>query len=339
MSTTKPLVSILIPAYNSEQWIAATIESALAQTWAHKEIVIVDDGSTDGTLAVARRFASETVRVVGQKNQGAAAARNAAFRLSQGDYIQWLDADDLLSPTKIEAQLRLIADGDDERVLLSSGWAFFRYRPSAARFEPTPLWEDLSPVEFVRRKWSYNLHMQTATWLVSRHLSEAGGLWDPTMLSDDDGEYFNRVVLSCRRIRFSQEARVYYRIVGTNRLSYIGDSHQKVDAHYRGMLVQIDQLRAVDDGPQVHAAIVKYLNTWLPIFYPEHPEFVERMRALARELGGELVVPSMGWKYAWIDALFGRVAAKRAKMRYNAGKTAVLRAFDKALHTVSPATR
>src|SRR5437773_11525221 len=100
-----PLISILIPAYNAEPWIADTIRSALAQTWPRKEIVVVDDGSTDQTLAVARRFASKDVVVTTQENQGAAAARNSALSLCQGDYIQWLDADDLLSPEKVARQM------------------------------------------------------------------------------------------------------------------------------------------------------------------------------------------------------------------------------------------
>jgi glycosyltransferase involved in cell wall biosynthesis len=62
----KPLVSILIPAYNAEQWISDAIESALAQTWPHKEVIVVDDGSSDRTLDVARRFASRNVRVLSQ---------------------------------------------------------------------------------------------------------------------------------------------------------------------------------------------------------------------------------------------------------------------------------
>ena len=93
----QPLVSILIPAYNAQQYIAETIRSALAQTWPRKEIIIVDDGSIDGTLALARSFASASVQVVTQQNQGAAAARNKAFSLCQGDFIQWLDADDPLN--------------------------------------------------------------------------------------------------------------------------------------------------------------------------------------------------------------------------------------------------
>ena len=98
----KPLVSILIPAYNAERWIAETIQSALDQTSARKEIIVVDDGSSDQTLKIARRFACKTVSVVSQQNRGASATRNHALALSKGEYIQWLDADDLLGPTKIE---------------------------------------------------------------------------------------------------------------------------------------------------------------------------------------------------------------------------------------------
>jgi glycosyltransferase involved in cell wall biosynthesis len=77
----QPLVSILIPAYNAEEWIAETLDSALAQTWHAKEILVVDDGSTDRTLDIARHFMSRGVRVISQPHQGAAAARNRALSL------------------------------------------------------------------------------------------------------------------------------------------------------------------------------------------------------------------------------------------------------------------
>jgi glycosyltransferase involved in cell wall biosynthesis len=103
--TMNLLVSILIPAHNAENWIADTIRSAITQTWVRKEIIVVDDGSSDRTADVARRFASKEVVVISKKNQGAAAARNHALQFCQGDYIQWLDADDILAPDKIERQL------------------------------------------------------------------------------------------------------------------------------------------------------------------------------------------------------------------------------------------
>src|SRR5262245_1607277 len=131
----EPLVSILIPAYNSQQWIASTIESALAQSWRKKEIIVVDDGSSDQTLAIASGFRDGRVKVVSQPNQGAAAARNTAFAACQGDYIQWLDADDLLDPAKVERQVRRLSDCSP-RTLLSGAWAYFSYRSRKANFSP-----------------------------------------------------------------------------------------------------------------------------------------------------------------------------------------------------------
>src|SRR6266576_2672815 len=153
----KPLVSILIPAYNAEPWIADTIKSALDQTWPRKEIIMVDDGSKDKTLSVTRQFASKNVSVVTQENQGASAARNKAFKFCQGDYIQWLDADDLLAPDKIAKQMEAAEECQSERRLFSSAWGSFIYRVSLAEFSPTSLWSDLSPVEWLLRKMGQNL--------------------------------------------------------------------------------------------------------------------------------------------------------------------------------------
>src|SRR6516165_8868413 len=145
----QPLVSILVPAYNAEHWIADTLESAVGQTWPRKEIIVVDDGSTDGTGEVARRFASKNVKVVSTSNQGLSAAVNNAYRVCQGDYIQELDADDILARDKIERQLAALREADSDRILLSSSMAFFYYRTRHARYLETSLCQDLSPVEWL----------------------------------------------------------------------------------------------------------------------------------------------------------------------------------------------
>ena len=326
-----PLVSILIPAYNAERFLAQTIQSALAQTWARKEVVIVDDGSRDGTLAVARRFESAALKVVSQPNQGAAAARNTAFSASQGDYIQWLDADDLLSANKVAAQMEALRSAGP-RTLASSGWGYFRARPEAAKFAPTPLWESLDPVEWMTRKWEHNLHMQTATWLASRELSAAAGPWDARLLGDDDGEYFSRVIMRSDGIRFVPEGRVYYRISDASRLSYIGASDRKMDAQYLGMEMQIGYLRSLADTDRVREACIVYLETWLGHFHPNRPDIVERARSLARALGRELRLPTLSWKYDWIRRAFGWQAAKRAQIRYNECKSMLLSRWDRTLH-------
>jgi len=326
-----PLVSILIPAYNAEAWIADTLRSALGQSWPRKEIVVVDDGSTDGTLAVARRFASKDVLVVTQENQGAAAARNRAFSLCQGDYVQWLDADDLLSPDKVSRQMETLEGGCSDRTLLSSGWGSFMYRPHRATFTPTALWCDLSPTEWLIRKLEQNLHMQTATWLVSRKLTDAAGPWDTRLLGDDDGEYFCRALLASDGIRFVPEGRVFYRVVGSGRLSYIGQSSRKKEAHFVSMRLHIAYLRSLEDSERVRAACATYLQAWLYHFYPDKLDLVREAEQLAKELGGRLETPRLSWKYDWIRRLFGWTPAKRTQMYLPRLKCSVLRNLDRAL--------
>jgi glycosyltransferase involved in cell wall biosynthesis len=328
----EPLVSILIPAYNAEEWIADTIHSALAQTWPRKEIIVADDGSTDRTAEVARRFASKEVTVVSTENQGAAVARNHALRLSQGDYIQWLDADDLLAPDKIERQLAALREFDSRRALLSSSWAHFNYRIHRARFVPTPLWQNLSPVEWLLRKMGGNLHMQTATWLTRRELAEAAGPWDTRLLTDDDGEYFCRVLLASKGTCFVPEARVFYRITQSSRLSHIGASDRRKDSMLISMKLHLQYLRSLEDSERIRKACLDYLQTWYHSFYPERPDIVAQLQSLAGELQGRLEEPRLRWKYAWIKPVFGWQAAKWAQSALPQIKASCIRHCDKAIY-------
>lgn len=332
----KPLVSILIPAYNAAEWIADTLESAVAQTWPRKEIIVVDDGSRDRTLSIAQRFVSRGVKVLSKANAGAAAARNTALSISHGDYIQWLDADDLLAPDKIASQMEAAARLRGNRTLLSSAWGRFMYRPSHAEFVPTDLWNDLSPVEWLLRKMDQNLHMQTATWLVSREVTEAAGPWNTRLLGDDDGEYFCRILLQSDGVKFVPEARVYYRMAGPSSLSYIGRSNRKIDAQLHSMRLHIGYLRSLEDSERVRAACVRYLENWLPFFHPDRPDVVAQAEQMAAGLGGRpLRMPRLPRKYRLIGALFGPSAAKRAQVSLPRMKWSVIRFWDKTLSAVS----
>src|SRR5438093_7201391 len=143
------IVSVLIPAYNAGRWLSKTIRSVLAQTWPHIEVIVVDDGSKDDTLAVAKTWESASVKVVTQRNQGACAARNKALELAQGAYIQWLDADDLLHPDKIAVQMRAAREAGDPRLLFSGQFGTFYHRTEKAVFEDTSLCRDLKPLDYL----------------------------------------------------------------------------------------------------------------------------------------------------------------------------------------------
>src|SRR5215813_13522414 len=106
---TTPLVSIITPAYNSADYIAETIASALAQTYPHFELIIADDQSTDETIDVARRAAAGDPRltVISTPHGGTAVARNAAVAVSRGRFIALLDSDDVWMPHYLAEQLKI----------------------------------------------------------------------------------------------------------------------------------------------------------------------------------------------------------------------------------------
>jgi glycosyltransferase involved in cell wall biosynthesis len=337
----EPLVSILIPAFNAQEWIADTLRSAIAQTWKRKEIIVVDDGSTDRTSEIVRRFESRSVKVVTQDNRGAPAARNTALSFSQGDYIQYLDADDLLTPDKITRQIDRVVACGTSRTLVSCSWGKFFYRASHAKFVPTTLWRDLSPMEWLTHKLEEGSCMVPCCWLVSRQLTEAAGAWDTTLLYDDDGEYFCRVLLASDGVGFVPEAKVYYRLSRPGSFGYLGNSEMKRDSMWRSIQRHIEYIRSLDDGRRTRLACVRYLQRYITEFYPNRPEVVNQARLMARHLGGRLTPPRLFWRipwigetqvpYSWIKAVFGWRAAKRARLYLPALIWGTVRACDKVL--------
>lgn len=114
----KPSVSILIPCFNAGRYLAATLDSALAQTLPADEIIVVDDGSTDNSREIAANYAPR-VTLLTNPGKGASAARNHATRSSRGEFLQYLDADDLLEPGALAARVHMLAEGCD---IVISDW-------------------------------------------------------------------------------------------------------------------------------------------------------------------------------------------------------------------------
>jgi glycosyltransferase involved in cell wall biosynthesis len=309
----EPLVSILTPAYNAEHWIAHAITSALRQVWPRKEIIVVDDGSSDRTLSIASKFSKQGVKVVSQQNRGASAARNHAYSLSRGDYIQWLDADDVLAPDKVSRQMEFAETAKNPHLLLSSEWGRFLYRTKRAEFIPTPLWEDLSPLEWLLRKMTLNVWMQPGTWLTSRELTDAAGPWDERLSFDDDGEYFCRVVTKSQGVAFVRGARTFYRASGSGSLSTVDYSNKKLESAWLSIRMHIQYLRQLEISERTHSAALSFLQTWVSMFDPYRTDIIDQMHEMAGVLGGKVgcldryldLVEPLRWKFAWMGGVFG----------------------------------
>lgn len=122
---TPALVSIVIPCWNAEETIARAISSALSQTYPRTEIIVIDDGSTDGSLDAIRKF-NKRIHWETQPNQGACAARNRGMQIASGDYLQFLDSDDELLPEKIAHQMAMVEDVGSELAFVAGAYVYRR---------------------------------------------------------------------------------------------------------------------------------------------------------------------------------------------------------------------
>ncbi len=332
------LVSILIPAYKAEAFIGDTIQSARAQTWPRKEIIVVDDGSPDRTYEIARSLESRDVKIVRQEHAGAPTARNTAFSLAQGEYIQWLDADDLLDPGKIANQLTGAESGLTSRTLLTSAWAKFFFRTDKAVFAPDSLWQDLSPIDWIVTKFEDNVWMNPTAWLVSRRLIELAGPWDPRLArsGDDDGEYICRVVGAGEHVQFVPHARCYHRIGVVGSLKWRKEIWQQdFDSLMLSLITSVKHLRRLEDSPRTKAAAARYLQTGMLYFYGCDDRFYEGLAAVARELGHELRQPRASWKYYPLEAIAGPNITRTAIANWRAAKILMRRSYDKFFYWAS----
>ena len=325
------LVSIIIPAYNVEGVIADTITSALNQTWAKKEIIIVDDGSSDGTLAVAKSFESKLVKVVAQPNKGASAARNEGLRFAQGSYIQWLDADDLLAQDKVSRQLASADSGHDGKLLLTSSFGTFYFCHQRSKINPTILWQNLSPVDWLINKFNGNVWMNPAVWLVSRKLTELAGPWNERLVRDNDGEYICRVVAASERVQFVGEAMSYYRVGNLGSLS-TSTSDKTCESLVLALSLSIQYLLALENSERSRSACLNLLQVWVPFLYPDKEEWLHKLDVLASQLGGQLVPPDVNWKYYLINKYFGWKVTKKVMTNCRKTKLMAVTTIDRVLY-------
>ena len=307
MPVHQPLVSVIIPLYNAAPYVAQTLESVLNQSWTRLEVFVVNDGSKDEGPDIARRFESRQLKVIDQANAGASAARNTGLRLAQGDYVQFLDADDLLSPNKIEAQLELLKD--NKNGISSCPWGRFSDDPNQAVFKPESLWEDLNPVEFLIRKYSQHQMMQPGVWLCPRAVIEQAGEWDESLSLNDDGEYFSRVVLAAKQIHFCNAAKVYYRSGNANSLAS-SKSEVAYQSWFKSLALCAEQLLAIDQSSRSQQALADHLRQFQFDIYPEQPTLIKAANSIINKLAvkptnrikgtplQQKLSPWLGWKNA-----------------------------------------
>jgi hypothetical protein len=309
-----PLVSILIPAFNCRPWIQQTINSALLQTWENKEVVVVDDGSTDGTWEACSALKSPRLKVIRQDNQGGCQARNRAYKECQGEFVQWLDSDDLLAPDKIARQMARVEEEGDALKLWSSAWAKFFYRLKKAREEPTPLWGDLSAVDWLVHHMGGLYWMPPVVWLASRTLTDKAGPWDERLSLDDDGEYACRLVSHSSGVGFLPESLCYYRMANQSSLSHSW-SRAAWESLCLATCLKAEHVLRTEDSPKTRDACLKGLNWAATYLEGKAPDLSKRVRQRVSDLGGVSAPSQASLKYAVVRGVLGARRAGYLKSR------------------------
>lgn len=263
-------VSVLIPVFNAENYISATIENVLKQTYSDIEVVVVDDGSTDKSYEIAQSYQSDKVKVFRQDNKGASAARNLAFEKSTGALIQYLDADDMLSYNKIEAQVNLLKSIDNKKAIVASGIVLFdgdlmssisiphKQMSTKAYNKPLDLLIDICCERNI---------VQSSIWLVHRELIEEVGEWNEKLTLNDDGEYFFRVVARSQGVYFCSSGAVFYRNTPYSLSKQISET--AIKSQLSATRIMVREMLALEDSKKVRGAATNFYMQYLTRFKSE----------------------------------------------------------------------
>lgn len=308
-----PKVSVIIPMYNASKFLNETLESILNQSYNNIEIIIIDDNSTDGSFNQALKFQSNSIWVKKNKKKGACAARNYGFDLSTGDYIQYLDADDILSPSKIEDQVNALQNQKNS-IAVCNTKHFYNTINEGKITDQGYLFTTSDVKSFLLNIYGSNglpNMVAVSAWLTPKELIRIAGPWDESLMKDQDGEFFCRVVTKADQVIYVPNALNFYR---KHRLGQ-NIANQKQRIHIESQLKALDskyeQLKSLKDTDAFKAAFsIQY--KWLAVdAYPEFKDISKKAFKTSEVLGGSNYLPVLGGKIIeTTNLIFGWKAAK-----------------------------
>lgn len=299
-------ISLVMPAFNAERWIRKAMGSALGQTCEQFELIVVDDGSTDGTAAVVESLGDSRVRLIRQENRGQSAALNRGVAESGGAYIKFLDADDWINPEHLEAQLEALREWPE--CVASCRWGYFIEDPDKTAVREEAANRDYGdPLEWLVDSLTHDEGMMGGwKWLIPRAVWDRCGGWDERLSLNNDFDFSIRLLLASRGVRFAPDAVYSYRKGVSGALS--GSHGQR--AMESAFLTTESGCRALlerENSARIRRICADRWQGWLYQFFPEYPELARKAEREIAALGGSevrmqggrmlrLLLPVLGWK-------------------------------------------
>ncbi|MGM0932657.1 MAG: glycosyltransferase family 2 protein [Bacteroidota bacterium] len=283
----QPLVSIIIPTYNRAHLIGETLDSVLAQTYQNWECIVADDGSTDDTLELLQKYnqRDNRIRFIDRpegKIKGAASSRNVGFENSKGQYIQYLDSDDLLPPDKLELQIASLSKAAQNTVAACK-WGIFKKNVEVdlVVVDKMKYKKRYSPEKFLEALGQGNTYLPPHTYLIPRSLVKKSGGWNENITTNDDAEFMVRVLIKASQIILIKELTVYYRDFSGDNLSFFSNPQRLQSAIKSWILIEKElqlnfgQKRFTYIESSKNRLFQQNKNKYLEVF-EEYPSFFKK---------------------------------------------------------------
>lgn len=300
-----PKVSIIIPVYNAEKYIKECICSVLNQSYKNLEIIIINDGSIDKSLEIIQSFQDNRIKLLSQKNRGAASARNLGLHHASGELIQFLDSDDILDKDKIKEQVIFYnSDINKNDTLYIGTWNIIKDDKILAPSDnQTSIWHDYdNPMEILLDFIFNKCCIPPISYLIPISLIHQAGFWDETLSMNDDGEYMARIISQSNKIKYCPQALSFYRSTPNSlskRLSFKAATSQ-----IKSLIMTSEVLKGYH-SPRTQEGIYQMITSNIYKLYPYYrAQRKEGEKYLKKTLGNvSIKYPSLNYK-EWLYYLF-----------------------------------
>ncbi len=306
-----PLVSIIISAYNAEKYVGQTIDSVLAQTYDNIEVIVVNDGSKDNTISILNSY-SDKINIVNQENKGQDAALNNGFKHCKGDYIKFMDSDDLINPEMIEIQVNSLSDANEDYVAYGEWSRFYNDDINTSDFTPLSYWKDMASIDFLTANPD-GVMLQCGIMLIPRKIVEKAGLWDERLILFNDTEFFGRILTCSKGVKFSNGARLFYRS-GLSASISTQRSRKFFESTFLATQLLEQTLLSVEDSYRVRLLLVNtYFNQYFEM-YPSFKDLQDGHLKKIKKLGVKHRKPYGGAIFYILSGILGWRTAKRIQL-------------------------
>lgn len=311
----QPLVSVCVSAYNAARFIDDCINSLINQSYQNIEIIIINDGSTDNTLAIIESYNDCRIKVFSQENKGQCSAANLAYELSNGEYIKFFDADDILSQGFVKSQVERLNGRDD--AVVSAAWGRFCQNDiHTFQLNPEIVWKDMKPLEWLVGSLNGASMMQCGLWLIPRNILKKSGLWNEKLSLINDFDFFIRVLLVSEEVLFAQNAILYYRSGIQNSLS-ASKSTKAYQSAYLSTELGIKTILKYENSIRTRKVCANTFKLWSYDFYPEQIDLYNRSNNWIKNLGGSDLKFPAGGKTKVLVFFLGWKLVKRLKLYFS----------------------